>query len=153
MRIVEFARKTNNSMPKKCVDDSIQLLRQHKVKCKGSKVAVLGLGFRGEVTDSRLSPTYKVVNEFLRQGCKIVVHDPYIKKDDLLPAEVTLTDDLNIAVRNASLIFISADHRMYSKLNQRTFSKAKKPLLIFDGRNVLNKANLKNVSILTIGLR
>ncbi len=153
MRMVEFARKTNNSMPKKCVDDSIQLLRQHKVKCKGSKVAVLGLGFRGEVTDSRLSPTYKVVNEFLRQGCKIVVHDPYIKKDDLLPAEVTLTDDLNTAVRNASLIFISADHRMYSKLNQRTFSKAKKPLLIFDGRNVLNKANLKNVSILTIGLR
>jgi len=153
MSMVEFARKINNSMPKKCVDDSIQLLRRHKVRCKGSKVAVLGLGFRGEVTDSRLSPTYNVVNEFLRQGCKIAVHDPYIKKDDLLPAEVTLTDDLNTAVRNASLIFISADHRMYSKLNQRTFSKAKKPLLIFDGRNVLNKANLKNVSILTIGLR
>ena len=45
-------------------------------------LAVLGLGFRGEVTDTRLSPTYDVVNEFLKKGCTVSVHDPYIFDDD-----------------------------------------------------------------------
>lgn len=53
MKIVEFSRNTNDFMPKKCVQDSLDLLKKNKIKIKDSKIAVLGLGFRGEVTDSR----------------------------------------------------------------------------------------------------
>lgn len=153
LKMVEFARKTNDFMPKKCVNDSINLLAKHKITPKGIKIAVLGLGFRGEVTDSRLSPTYTVVREFLKKGCKVAVHDPYIKKDDLLPPAVLLTADLNSVVEKASLVFISSDHKLYSKLNSKSFAKTRKPLLIFDGRNILNKKNFKNASLLTIGMR
>jgi nucleotide sugar dehydrogenase len=153
LKIVEYARKTNDMMPKKCVNDSIKLLLSNDAKRKGIKIAILGLGFRGEVTDSRLSPTYSVVSEFLKHGFKISVHDPFIKQDNNLPKQVLLTDDLGKAVSNATLIFISTDHQMYSKLNKKSFSKAKKPLLIFDGRNILNNNNFKNTSLITLGLR
>ncbi len=153
LKMVEFARKTNDFMPIKCVDNSLKLLAKHKIKLKGAKIAILGLGFRGEVTDSRLSPTYTVVNEFLKKGCKVAVHDPYIFEDDLLPSSVSLSSDLDMVVREASLIFISSDHKTYAKLNQDSFSKANKPLLVFDGRNILDKNNFKNASILTIGIQ
>ena len=153
LKMVEFARKTNDLMPVKCVIDSLKLLAEHKIKLKGTKIAVLGLGFRGEVTDSRLSPTYTVVNEFLKKGCEVAVHDPYIFEDDLLPPSVLLSSNLDTVAKGASLVFISSDHKAYAKLNQSSFSKAKKPLLVFDGRNILNKNNFRNTSILTIGIR
>lgn len=153
LKMVEFARKTNDLMPIKCVNDAINLLDKHKINPRKTKVAVLGLGFRGEVTDSRLSPTYAVVKEFLKNGCKVAVHDPFILKDDLLPSGVALSSDLNFVLSRAGLVFISSDHKMYSKLNSKSFSKANRPLLIFDGRNILEKNNFKKASLLTVGKR
>ncbi|KFM18518.1 UDP-N-acetyl-D-mannosamine dehydrogenase protein [Marine Group I thaumarchaeote SCGC AAA799-P11] len=148
VKLIEYSRKINDNMPKKCVQDALSLLKN---KVKGSKVAVLGLGFRGEVTDSRLSPTYTVVNEFLKKGCTVTVHDPYIFEDDKLSKRVLLTKDLSEAVNKVDLIFISSDHKMYSKLDKKSITKANKPILIFDGRNILNKENFKKESIFTIG--
>ncbi|MGI0027528.1 MAG: nucleotide sugar dehydrogenase [Nitrosopumilaceae archaeon] len=153
LKMVEFARKTNDFMPIKCVNDAINLLDKHKIPLRKTKVAVLGLGFRGEVTDSRLSPTYAVVKEFLKKGCKVAVHDPFILKDDILPPGVALSADLNFVVNKAGLVFISSDHKMYSKLDSKSFSKANRPLLVFDGRNILEQNNFKKASLLTIGKR
>ena len=61
MNLLEYSRKINDEMPKKCVNNSVKMLRKNKIKVKNAKIAVLGLGFRGEVTDTRLSPTYDVV--------------------------------------------------------------------------------------------
>ncbi|MEX0656980.1 MAG: nucleotide sugar dehydrogenase [Nitrosopumilaceae archaeon] len=153
MNLVEYSRKTNDSMPKKCVNDAVKLLKTNKIKIPGSKIAILGLGFRGEVTDTRLSPTYVVIDEFLKLGCKISIHDPFILKDSSLPSKVNLGNNLTEVTKGASLIFISSDHKMYSKLTSKSFRNAKKPLSIFDGRNILNKNNFKNSSLLTIGKR
>ncbi|MEX0656251.1 MAG: nucleotide sugar dehydrogenase [Nitrosopumilaceae archaeon] len=150
--MIEFARKINDFMPKKCVKDAIKLLIKNKIPIKGTKIAVLGLGFRGEVTDSRLSPTYTVVNEFLKKGYKVEVHDPYILGDNSLPESVKLSNDLNAVVADASLIFISTEHKKYSKLTKKNFIKAKKSLLIFDGRNILNKNKFNHNRLMTIGI-
>ena len=117
------------------------------------KITVLGLGFRGDVTDSRISPTYDVVNEFLKIGSNVIIHDPFIVKDSKIPKNVIITSDLFKAVKNSNLIFISSDHKMYSKLTPKFFSKVKKPLLIYDGRNILNREYFPSESLLTIGLR
>lgn len=148
VKLIEYSRKINDSMPKKCVADAISLLKN---KVKGKKIAVLGLGFRGEVTDSRLSPTYDVVSELIKKGCKVSVHDPYIFEDKKLPKNVLLTKNLSEAVDNADLIFISSDHKMYSKLNKKSLKSSNKPTLIFDGRNILKRNNFEKNSVMTIG--
>ena len=148
VKLIEYSRKINDNMPKKCVADAISLLKN---KVKGKKIAVLGLGFRGEVTDSRLSPTYDVVSELIKKGCKVSVHDPYIFEDKKLPKNVLLTKNLSEAVDNADLIFISSDHKMYSKLNKKSLKSSKKPTLIFDGRNILKRNNFEKNSVMTIG--
>lgn len=150
VKLIEYSRKINDEKPKKCVKDALSLFKNN---VKGIKVAVLGLGFRGEVTDSRLSPTYTVVNELLKKQCNVIVHDPYIFEDNNLPKKVKLTKDFSESIFNADLIFISSDHKMYSKLNKESFSKSKKPPLIFDGRNILNRNYFKKDSLITIGVR
>ena len=151
LKIVKNSRKINDSMPKKCVEESIRLLKKNKKTPKGKKIAILGLGFRGEVTDKRLSPTYSVVNEFLKFGCKVSIHDPYISKDEQIPSKILLSKDLETVVKNADLIFISTDHKRYAKLSKSSFNNSKKPLLVFDGRNILNRTSFDKSNILTIG--
>jgi len=152
MNILEFSRKINDEMPEKCVKESLKLLEKNQKKPNGKKIAILGLGFRGEVTDKRLSPTYQVVRHFLKNDCKVHVHDPYILHDDELPVSATLSNKLNDVVKDADLIFVSTDHKQYSKLSKLSFKNSKKPLLIFDGRNILNKTKFNDVQINTIGI-
>jgi len=154
LKIVENARKLNDYVPKKCVNDAISMLKNsdHK-KINAVKVAVLGLGFRGEVADSRLSPTYTVVNEFLNNRYEVAVHDPFILKDTTLPHDVMLSSNMNSVLDGADLVFISTDHKMYSSLTNKNFVKTKKPLLIYDGRNILNRHKIRDARILTIGIR
>ena len=152
MNILESSRKINDGMPEKCVKKSLKLLKNNQKKPNGKKIAILGLGFRGEVTDTRLSPTYQVVRHFLKNNCKVYVHDPYILHDKELDPLATLSNKLNDVVRDADLIFISADHKQYSNLSKSSFKNSKKPLLIFDGRNILNKTKFNKVQINTIGI-
>jgi len=151
MSLLQYSRRINDNMPKKCVHDALNLLLKNKIKLKNTKIAVLGLGFRGDVTDTRLSPTYDVVTEFLKQGCNVTVHDPYVFEDKNLPKSVSLSKNLKDVTKDANLIFISTDHKIYSKLIPNSFSKNKKTILVFDGRNILSKKNFTSVKIQTIG--
>ena len=151
MSLLQYSRKINDNMPKKCVQDAVNLLLKNKIKLKNAKIAVLGLGFRGDVTDTRLSPTYDVVNEFIKNGCNVIIHDPYIFQDKNLPKSVPLSKNLKYVTKDANLIFISSDHKIYSKLTSKSFSKRKKPILFFDGRNILSKKNFTSAKIQTIG--
>ena len=148
-KLIEFAREINDTMPKKCANESLKLI--NKLKNKKMKIAVLGLSFRGDVYDSRLSPTYSVVDIFLKKGFQVAVHDPFIKNDDLLPKNVILSQNLSAIVKNASLIFISTDHKQYKKLTKKQLINPKNIIPIFDGRNILNKKNFTGVKLVTVG--
>ena len=50
-------------MPAVTVQQAIKLLNRRKSIAQ-SIVTLLGLAFRGGVSDTRLSPTYKVIEEF-----------------------------------------------------------------------------------------
>ena len=150
-KLIEYARQFNDKMPIKCAKESIKLIKNSKTKKK--KIAILGLGFRGDVFDSRLSPTYSVLDTFLQSGFKVSIHDPYIKIDDSLPKNVELSQNLSKIVKDASLIFISTDHKQYKKLTKKQLVNTNNSIPIFDGRNVLNKKNFSGVNLITIGNR
>ncbi len=150
MKILEHSRKINDFMPKKCVSDALKLFEKNKKNLKHLKVAVLGLGFRGEVSDTRLSPTYDVVKQFLKKGHNVIIHDPYVKEDLNLPKSVTLSSNLKFVTKQADLIFISTDHKRYSKINDSYLKN--NSIIIYDGRNILNKTKFKKSIIKTIGI-
>jgi len=137
-------------MHKKHVSDALRLLGKNKKNIKHAKVAVLGLGFRGEVSDTRLSPSYEVIKQFLKKGHKVIVHDPYVKHDSDLPKSVNLSSNLKSVTKQADLIFISTDHKQYSKINEGYLKN--NSTIIYDGRNILNKIKFKKSIIKTIDI-
>jgi nucleotide sugar dehydrogenase len=151
--IIARSRTMNNSMPAYCVNEAVQLINESgKKSIANSIVTLLGLSFRGGVSDTRLSPTYDVIQEFLNLGVKeIRIHDPLVARDSRLsgyPVKISLTTDIHDALQHTDLVFLVADHPEYSLLDQKMLCGA--PL--YDGRGVLRKSNLFDSNLKTIGV-
>jgi UDP-N-acetyl-D-mannosaminuronate dehydrogenase len=130
--IARLGRNVNDAMPAYCVSEALKLAGIEPAQCR---VAVLGLAFRGGVSDTRLSPTYSVVSELKKAGVKdITVHDPMVKSDPALGS--ALTQDLRAALRDASLVILATDHKEYQKLSRRDTGEA----AVYDGRGMLDRS-------------
>ena len=122
-------------MPAYCVDQAIRLLNGADIS--QSTVTLLGLAFRGGVSDTRLSPTYGVIKELKRRNVKeIRIHDPRVKSDPNLPEDIILTSSLPQAVKGADLVILVSDHPEYRGLTINSIAGAP----IYDGRGILDRA-------------
>ena len=148
--ITRLGRIINDSMPAYTVQQAIKLLSKRKSIAQ-SIVTLLGLAFRGGVSDTRLSPTYKVIEEFQKLKVKeIRIHDPLVKSDPLLPDEenIILTSNLSEALRGTDLVMLITDHSEYGMLTSR--ETAGTP--VYDGRGILDKSNFDYTKFAIIGL-
>jgi nucleotide sugar dehydrogenase len=131
--ITRLGRNVNDSMPVYCVEQAMKLLNGQGLS--ESKVALLGLAFRGGVSDTRLSPTYKVIEELKKLKVKdIRVHDPLVTSDPALPKDVMLTPSLPKALHDVDLVILVSDHTEYRSLTQLDLGGAP----IYDGRGILD---------------
>ncbi|WP_337863863.1 nucleotide sugar dehydrogenase [Nitrososphaera sp.] len=139
--ITRLARNVNDSMPAYCVQEAIRLAGSVP-----ESVAVLGLAFRGGVSDTRLSPTYAVVDELKKLGVKQVrVHDPLVKAaDPALPQGATLTSDIHEALDGAGLVILATDHPQYARLSQKELGAGDVP--VYDGRGVLDRSKFSRIA-------
>jgi nucleotide sugar dehydrogenase len=145
-KIISLGRNVNDSMPAYCVEQAMKLIDVPDVsKCV---VALLGLGFRGGVSDTRLSPTYKVIEELKKLKVKeIRVHDPFITKDPSLPHDIMLTSNLSKAAKNANLVILVSDHAEYRNITNEELNGA----AIYDGRGILDRSRFAARRFASIG--
>jgi len=143
--ITKLGRSVNDSMPAYCVEQAAKLLGPGTLQ---ATVALLGLAFRGGVSDTRLSPTYRVIEELKKLKVKeIRVHDPLVTSDPALPQDVVLTSNLLKAVQGADLVILVSDHPEYRNLGQEDLGGA----FVYDGRGVLDKSRFSEGRFASIG--
>jgi nucleotide sugar dehydrogenase len=146
--VTNISRAINDGMPSYCVRQAIKLL--DFADLAKSTITILGLAFRGDVSDTRYSPTYSIIKELQRFGVKeIRVHDPLVSSDPSLSNQgnVFLTSDLKKAVRNSNLIILATDHQEYKNLDKTFFGN----IPVYDGRGILDRNLAKEIKLLTIG--
>ncbi|NPA85391.1 MAG: nucleotide sugar dehydrogenase [Crenarchaeota archaeon] len=125
--LIIIGRKINESMPQHFAE----LVRE--LAEPGSKVALLGLAYKGGVDDIRESPTLKIY-ELLKDDYEVSVHDPYVKQ-----SPIPFTNDLEEAVKGASLIAVVTDHPDYKELDWEKLAGLVKEKKVLDGRKIINK--------------
>ena len=147
-KLTRSGRLLNNSMPKYCVRQALKLIKSKNYK--DLSITLLGLAFRGGVSDTRLSPTYDVIKELQKLKVKeIMVHDPLVKKDDHFSkhTNTVLVNDLDVALKGADLIMVIADHEEYKNLNGKKIEKS----VLYDGRGIILKDKFRGVNHSMIG--
>ena len=76
---IELAGKVNESMPYYCrsvVSQALNHLRQRSLK--GSRILVLGVAYKPDISDTRESPAVKLISLLHNAGADVDYHDPYV---------------------------------------------------------------------------
>lgn len=110
------ARKINEERPKKVAKKALNEFTSKYGSLETAKITILGLSFRGDVADNRLSPTIDMARYFSRRRYDVRVHDPYTYKDTNLPKNVKFTNNLEEALKETNIIILATDHHEYRKL-------------------------------------
>jgi len=146
--LTKMGRELNDSMPVYCVKEAMKLVR--KFDTAKLNVTILGLAFRGGVSDTRLSPTYAIIEELKKSGVKkIKVHDPLVTEDPNLDRGVTLMSNLKASLIRCDLVIIAADHQGYRKLGKKELGK----VVIYDGRGIIDRLSINALNYSAIGFK
>ena len=82
LAIPRTSRTVNDTMPAYTYGLLTQLLADQGKAIETSRIAVLGIAFKNNTGDCRLTPTKYVVALLEESGCELSVHDPWVGAED-----------------------------------------------------------------------
>ena len=134
-RLLEAVLAVNNRRPGRLMS----LIRKQHPTLTGLKVSVLGLAFKPDTDDVRMSPAFPLIAMLLEAGASVATHDPVVSRDAIpieLRQRVRHHNDLPASIDGAEVVVIVTRWDEYLDL-PAILQRAKKQPLVVDGRRML----------------
>ncbi len=131
-RFIELASEVNTGMPEHWVQKAQDLLNEDGKAVKGSKVLVVGVAYKKDISDVRESPAIDIISLLKRKGAQVLYHDPHVPAFSEHGIVMDSVKDLNQEVKEADCVVIVTDHSIYEWESISEMSK-----LLVDTRNVI----------------
>lgn len=149
LKLIASAREVNDSMPKHVLELVENALRSINKSIKDSKIAVLGIAYKGDTDDIRGTPSKEIIENLMKAECNVFSHDPYVNND----FGGKFSRDIAKALKNSDCVVIVTDHSTYKQIKLADFARhMKKPGAIVDGRRILNPEDVKDRAISYFGV-
>ena len=140
--MIESSMMVNDRMPEYCVERLMHLLNKERKAINGANVLVLGVAFKANIDDCRVSPAIRVIEELAKVGAEVRYFDPYVPHlcdgELEMMGEPALTREL---IERADAVMITTAHDCVDYALVAEHAK-----LVFDTRNAMkNCAARKNI--------
>ena len=110
-RFVELAQEINQRMPVHVVNRAADLLNDQGKAVRGSRVLLLGVTYKPDISDQRESPALAVAENLLARGAELVYFDPRVEDWKVAGASVERTGDYLAEAETADLTILLQPHR------------------------------------------
>jgi UDP-N-acetyl-D-glucosamine dehydrogenase len=144
-KFIELASEINESMPGHVVQRTMDLLNTKAKSLKNSKVLILGVAYKPDVSDTRESPAIEIIEKLTGKGARVSYSDPYVpefKHEHFELNSVELTEQILKKVDIALIITHHSDFD-YDLI-------VKNAPLIFDSRNATAACKGKRKKVVTL---
>jgi len=113
---------------------------------KDKTLGVLGLAFKQNTDDVRLSPAIDLCRRLQHEGARLRVHDPRAmpKARPLLP-EATFVDDMNAVAEGCDALVVATEWEEFKQLDLDRARKAMTHPIMFDGRNLFDPQEMERL--------
>jgi UDP-N-acetyl-D-glucosamine dehydrogenase len=112
---IELAGKINEQMPYHCVGRIEHALNTARKPINGSRIALLGVSYKGGVGDTRESPALRILEVLAQRGADLRYHDPFVPElpelglrsvdmDEIADADAIVLVTAHPGVDHASLV-------------------------------------------------
>jgi UDPglucose 6-dehydrogenase len=116
---------------------------------KDKKIGVLGLAFKQNTDDVRLSPAIELCQRLQKEGAILRVHDPKaMEKAKAILQGVTFVEDMNEVVEDCDALVIATEWDEFKKLDLDRARKALSHPIMFDGRNLFDPTEMERLGFI-----
>jgi UDP-N-acetyl-D-glucosamine dehydrogenase len=109
-RFIELAAEVNAEMPLYVVRRAAEALNSVRKPVNGSRVLVVGVAYKPDVTDTRESPALDVIGLLLKRGAEVEFHDPLVSEIEVESCSLRSVDLTEERLRSSDLVLIATDH-------------------------------------------
>ena len=133
--LIENSMIINDSQPEYCVKRAMHILNKKKKAINGSKILLLGVSYKKDISDYRESPAIRVYKELKKVGAIVEYYDPWVCEFKNIYGEsgksiLELTPEI---IADYDLVMITVDHNNVDYEMVRKNAK-----MIFDLKDVMN---------------
>jgi len=142
-KFLKLARQINNSMPNYTVQKVVDGLNEIGKSVKGSKVTILGLAYKPDVSDIRESPSFKIIELLKKKGANLIIYDPFVLDHSNV---LTLDEALH-----CDCVVLVTSHSQFKTISSDLL-KQKDVRVLIDGRNFFNGKEIIDQGIVYKGI-
>jgi UDPglucose 6-dehydrogenase len=116
---------------------------------KGKTLGVLGLAFKQNTDDVRMSPAIDLCQRLQKEGARLRVYDPQaMEKAKAVLPEAEYVGDMNEVAEGCDALIIATEWPQFKQLDLERARKSLTHPIIFDGRNLFDVAEMERLGFL-----
>jgi UDP-N-acetyl-D-mannosaminuronic acid dehydrogenase len=119
LQVIEAARRINDSMPLHVVSLIEKALESVNKRLEDSKVAVLGVAYKGDTDDVRGTPARDIIKKLMVSKASVFSHDPFVKQD----FGGRFSNNLEKVLKHSDCVVVVTDHSLYKTLNPKDLAR------------------------------
>ena len=148
---LKTARKINNSMNRYTVEKLIVGLNELGKSVKHTKIGILGISYKANIGDLRESPSLEIIKILNKYEPDLLLCDPYVKNGHVKELQALIAGshlvDMETVLTQSEAIMVLTSHDEFLQI--KDWSQVQ---LIVDGRNCLDKEEIKKQGIIYKGI-
>lgn len=151
LSILNAAMKVNEKRPSAMIKKIKNVLGD----ISGMRFAILGLSYKGNTDDIRQSPSFKVIEELLKEDSRIIAYDSVstsiFRKKMKSDQHIAYANTLDEALKTCDVAIFLNESEEFKRLTKEDIITYMKRPIVFDGKGVLNPYVLQGVEYYAIG--
>jgi nucleotide sugar dehydrogenase len=116
VRFVELAQEINNSMPAYVVSRVNELLNSKDKILRNSKILVLGVAYKKDISDMRESPALDILELLLEKNVEVSFYDPFVNELNISGQGIKKESSSN-NFENYDMLLVLTPHSEFSEIN------------------------------------
>ena len=140
-KLMKTARMVNDSMPEHVIELLEDELKKINKKIDSSKVTILGLCYKKNIPDIRLSPTFPLLEKLATKNAETIISDPVYEG---IKSPINLTP-MSESFKGSDVIILMTDHDDFAKIDFAKIKNEMRSHIVIDGRNLFKDNELKKL--------
>jgi len=113
---------------------------------KDKTIGVLGLAFKQNTDDVRLSPAIDLCQRLAKEGARLRVHDPKaMEKARPLMPDATYVEEMNDVAAGCDALVVATEWPVFKTLDLAKAREGMTHPILFDGRNLFDPAEMERL--------
>ena len=151
MRILEAVEATNTSQADRFVE---KVLRHFNGDLKGKRIGVWGLAFKPRTNDMRDAPSIAIIEQLLKAGATVAAYDPEAMDEAkrFFGSRIQLCPNNYACLESADALLLITEWQAFRVPNFERMKKMMRRPVVFDGRNIYDPAQLRQLGFTYYGI-